>query len=275
MPDAERHNSAMPDPATPKSVSRRTLVKAAAWTVPVIAVAVPAPAYAASESPCTPTTSFDNLKPGSSPSSITFLPSLLTATLTYSSQGQGGDNTPGGTGQVAVTNTNPSWNYIELEMVSKLNKGDYVQLTISLSEPVTGLSFVLHDIDKESGAWEDTVHAMTGGFTPQLGGNLQGAGTEANPFRPITNGDTPIDSGLGDVRLTWPGEVSAVQIRYIAGIKGDSQNQHIGLGDLSYDACVVLEPNGMSARSMSSARVPVPLSSGAPTFIQSDGSVDS
>lgn len=273
MPDAARHTPPTPEPATPKGVSRRTLVKAAAWTVPVIAVAVPAPAYAASESPCTPTTSFDSLKPGTSPSSITFLPSGVTATLAYSSSGQGGDNTPGDTGQVAATNTDPSWNYIELEMVSRLSEGDYVQLTITLSEPVEGLSFVLHDIDMTSSGWRDTVRVMTGGYTFDLGGNLQGSGTNGNRFRPINNGDTPIDSGLGDVRLTWPGAVSAVQIRYIAGINGNSGNQHIGLGDLSYDACVVLPAGTMSARS--TPRVPVPLSTGEPSFIQSDESVDS
>ncbi|HET6671769.1 MAG TPA: hypothetical protein VFG92_00190 [Agromyces sp.] len=264
----------MSDPATPKSVSRRTLVKAAAWTVPVIAVAVPAPAYAASPSPCTPTTSFDNLKPGSSPSSITFLPSMVTATLVYSSHGQSG-NRPGDTGRVAATNTTPSWNYIELEMVSRLDEGDYVQLTITLSEPVTGLSFVLHDIDATSGGWRDTVRVMTGGYTFDLGGNLQGSGTDGDRFRPINNGDTPIESGLGDVRLTWPGQAQVVTIRYIAGITGNSGNQHIGLGDLSYDACVVLPANAMSARSMSSTRAPVPLSTGEPSFVQSDESVDS
>ena len=66
-----------------------------------------------------------------------------------------------------------------------------------------------------------------------------------------------------------------MQIRYIAGSNGDSANQHIGLGDLSYDACVVLPANAMSARSLSSSRAQVPLSSGEPSFIESDETVDS
>ena len=142
-------SDAAPTPSVdPKGISRRTIVKGAAWTVPAIALAVPVPAYAASPTPCTPTTSFDNLTPGTSPSSITFFPSMVTASLAFTSSGQGGDNTPGDTGKVAATSTSPSWNYIEIEMVSSLNTGDYVELTITLSQAVTGLSFVLHDIDQ-------------------------------------------------------------------------------------------------------------------------------
>jgi len=47
----------MSDLEEPKSgVSRRTVAKAMAWSVPAVALAVPAPAYAAS--PCTPVFSF-------------------------------------------------------------------------------------------------------------------------------------------------------------------------------------------------------------------------
>jgi len=44
------------DTQTTKEVSRRTLVKGAAWAVPVIAFAAPAPAFAASAPPCAPNT---------------------------------------------------------------------------------------------------------------------------------------------------------------------------------------------------------------------------
>lgn len=277
--DAENQSSAESGRA---GVSRRSVVKAAAWAVPVIAVAAPAPAFAAS--PCTPTTSLDDLTPGTSPNPITFYPSLVTAGLAWTSGGQGGDNTPGDTGQVAATNTNPSWNYIEIEMVQSLNAGDYVQLTITLSEPVTGLSFILHDIDMEEGrqgtAWVDHVYIDTPGFTYARGSNIQGVGSGAvgnqnqGPFRPINWGDTPISSGEGDVRLTWPGEVSQVVIRYVAGATGYSQNQHIGLGDLRYEAC--LPPTGgRQARSLSTATRPqAPLSTGEFVPVESDGSQD-
>ena len=269
-------SDAAPTPSVdPKGLSRRTIVKGAAWTVPALALAVPVPAYAASPPPCTPTTSFDNLTPGTSPSSITFYPSLVTASLGYTSSGQGGDNTPGDTGQVAATDTVPSWNYIAIEMVSPLNTGDYVELTITLSQAVTGLSFILHDLDQTPQGWRDTIYVLTAGNTYALGGNLQGAGTSDKPFRPINNGDTPIGSGLGDVRLTWPGSVNSVKFRYIAGINGNSQNQHIGLGTSAMTHAYPTTRRDKTARTLPTGRQHVQVSAVEPTFIESDGTVDS
>lgn len=238
-------------------VSRRTVVKGAAWAAPVVAMASAAPAFAASA--CTPTVSFDDLTVGTSPTTITFLPSDVTATLSYSSTGNGGDSTPGDTGKVAKTSTTPSWNYLEVEMLAELIKGDSVTVTITLSEPVKGLSFLLHDIDSTGTRWgnaiswgyQDTVVVPTTGYTSVLGTNIQGDGTISNPFRPINLGDTPIDGGAGRVRLTWPGSVSVVKITYIAGQTGNSTNQHIGIGDISFNACVF--PTGLSAKSAKSA----------------------
>ncbi|BDZ54247.1 hypothetical protein [Agromyces marinus] len=261
-----------------KPVTRRTLVKAAAWTAPAIALAAPVPAYAAS--PCTPETSIDDLRPGSRPSSITFFPSMVTATLAFTSSGQGGDPTPGDTGLVEATSTTPSWNYIEMEMLATLNAGDYVQLTITMSEPVTGLSFVLHDIDSERDGYVDTVEVispMAGNYTFALGSNIQGDGTAGNRFRPINWGDTPISSGQGDLRITVPGVTTTVTIRYRAGLSGRSSNQHIGLGDLRYEACVLPSPQqSRQARSFAPVDRPLaPLSSGTPQFVPEDASQDS
>ena len=85
----------------------------------MVALAVAAPAYATSV-PCVVQTNFDDLTPGTKPTSLTFLPSTVTATIAYASTGNGGDDTPGGTGQVAATDTNPSWNYLEVEMLEQL-----------------------------------------------------------------------------------------------------------------------------------------------------------
>lgn len=238
-----------------RDISRRTVVKGAAWAAPVVAMASAAPAFAASA--CTPTVSFDDLKVGSSPTSVTFLPSTVTATLSYSSTGNNGDPTPGNTGKVAKTSTNPSWNYLEVEMLQELTKGDSVTVTITLSEPVEGLSFLIHDIDSESKAYQDTVVVGPAGYTSALGTNIQGAGTSSSPFRPIAWGDTPIDGGAGRVKVTWPGSVSQVTVTYIAGITGNSQNQHIGIGDISFDACIVAGKGAKSAMS-ASARTAIP-----------------
>ena len=258
-----------------KAVSRRTLVKGAAWAVPVIAFAGPVPAFAAS--PCTPSTNFDGLQVGSRPTSIIFYnaqnqPTGVTGTLAWSSNAQGGDQTPGDTG--LVEQTAQGWNYLESEMISPLTAGEWVQLDLTIvGGPVSGLSFIVHDIDKVQGAWTDNVVVTPVGFTFALGGNIQGAGTAVNPFNPINFGDTPISSGLGDVRVTYPGPVSAISIRYVAGVTGDSQNQHVGIGDFSYNVC--LPPSQQAAQSrMAAGRYPADISSGEPAFVAGDGSVD-
>jgi hypothetical protein len=230
-------------------VSRRTLVKGVAWAVPVIAFAAPLPAAAAS--PCTPTTTYDTLQVGSSPTVISFLPDLgVAASIAYS-------YSPGGlaigdTGKVEQTSTTPPWRYLELEMLRqgnppRLTAGNYVEVTIALTAAVTGFSLLLHDIDSEQGGYIDSVEVMTAGWVGQRGTNIQGDGTSGNRYRPINWGDYPISSGDGRLRLTWPGTTSAVTFRYVAGLTGNSANQHIGLGDLSYSACV--PAGGPSARS--------------------------
>lgn len=250
-----------------RAVTRRRVVAAAAWTVPVVTVSAPLPAYAAA-SQCTPTTSFDNLTPGSRPRTLTFEPSNVVATLSYSEGGSGRLGL-GDTSVVSRTRTSPAWNYLTLEMVpgrDRLTSGHWVQLTITLSEPITGLSFIVHDIDSTSGGYLDTVQVLTEGYDYELGSNIRGTGTDTNRFRPITTGDTPIDSGRGDVRLTWSTAVSEVSIRYVAGITGSSSNQHIGLGDLSYDACLELPQRTTRARSVPAVRRPIAVSRDTPVL---------
>jgi hypothetical protein len=232
-------------------ISRRTLARGAAWSAPVIAVGVAAPAYATSV-PCQVQTNFDNLTPGTKPTTLTFLPSTITASIAYASTGNGGDNTPGGTGQVAATSTNPSWNYIEVEMLKQLTAGDTVTVTITFTQPVTNLNFRIHDIDTENGQWVDHVVINTPGYTYVRGtdvignGSASGNTTNTGPFRNVKFQDQAIDSGRNHVDLTWAGPVQVVQFTYKAGITGNSGNQHIGIGNISFSDCVA-NPQGLAA----------------------------
>lgn len=206
-----------------------------------------APAYATGSNPCVPTTAFDQLAVGSTPAMLTFSNSDVTATVAYTSTGNGGDNTPGGTGTVARTTSTPQWNYLEIEMLSPLVLNDTVTVTITLTQAVQNLSFKIHDIDTVSGQWTDHVVVNTTGFTYVRGTNVTGVGTSADPFRSSVNGDNPISSGLGDVQLTWAGPISVVSFTYRAGATGNSNNQHIGLGNLSFYSCVNGQPAPVSA----------------------------
>ena len=100
------------------------------------------------------------------PAVLTFLPSTITATIAYASTGNGGDNTPGGTGQVAATDTSPPWNYIEVEMLDQLSVGDTVDGDHhAVAQAVTNLSFRIHDIDKTVRVgWDDLVIVNTAGL---------------------------------------------------------------------------------------------------------------
>lgn len=248
------------------TISRRSVAAGIAWAVPVITAASAAPAFA--DSGCVVQTNFDNLAVGSRPTTLYFPPSTITASVAFTSTGNGGDNTPGDTGLVEATNTTPPWNYIEMEMLSSLRAGDSITATITLTAPVENLSFILHDIDSEQSAWRDEVVVNTPGWTAVLGPGLQGAGTSANPYRPNAVGDYPISSGQGDLRLTWAGPVSSVSFTYRAGINGNSQNQHIGLGNISFSDCVA-NPS-VRSRMASRAIGMTPVTG----FIESDGSTD-
>ena len=241
------------------------------WAVPVIVTAAAAPAMAASQ--CVVTTHFDNLTVGTSPTTFTFSPSLVTASISYSSTGQDGDNTPGGTGTVAATSTSPSWNYIEIEMLEPLNTNDSITVTITLSEPVENLTFKIHDIDGLASQWKDTVRVNTAGYTSVPGVNIIGTGTAADRFRNATNVDNPIETGVADVTLSWAGPVQVVSFTYVAGSSGNSDNQHIGLGDISFTDCVA--GPGFDRRMQRQAATATPAPGGlAELSARSDGTVD-
>lgn len=257
-----------------QTVSRRTVAAGAMWAVPVIAVAAAAPAMAASQ--CVVTTNFDNLTVGTSPTTFTFSPSPVTATISYASTGQGGDNTPGGTGQVAATSTSPSWNYIEVELLDELNTGDSVTVTLTFSAPVENLTFKLHDIDGLASQWRDTVRVNTAGYTFVAGANIIGTGTNADRFRNATNVDNPIDTGVADVTLSWAGPIQVVSFALIAGSNGQSSNQHIGLGDISFTDCVS-DPGfarRMARQIATATPIPDDLAELSAASAASDGTVD-
>ncbi len=244
MPETGQHKG------PPRVISRRTVARGAAWSAPLALVAVGAPAFATSRPPCQVQTNFDNLEVGTRPTMLTFLPSTITASIAYSSTGNGGDNTPGGTSEVAQTTTNPAWKYIEVEMLKTLTAGDKVTVTITFTQAVSNLSFRIHDIDAEKSdgdiMWVDHVVVNTSGFTYSRGTDVTGTGTTADPFRNTKFVDQAIDSGKNHVDLTWAGAVTQISFTYKAGADGKSSNQHIGIGNLSFTDCVA-NPNGFAA----------------------------
>ena len=142
-------------------------------------------------------------------------------------------------------------------MTDPLNAGDYIDVTITLSQAVTNLSFRIHDIDKTGSTqqygWNDEVWVQTAGFTAVKGTNVIGTGTDADAFRNNVFGDQAIDSGLNHVDLKWAGSLSQVKFRYRARNSGNSGNQHIGIGNISFSDCVA-NPTSAPASRRSRAR---------------------
>ena len=216
-----------------RGISRRTLARGTAWTAPIVIVGVAAPTYAASgpcltgqSSPATRTTPI---------STLTFPPSAVTGSVTFSSTGAAGnDQTPGDTGEVHTVPFSPAWNYIKLHHPQGMTQGDTITMTLLLSQPVTNLSLTITDIDKIVGDWIDEVVVTPPGFTAVKAANVIGSGTAGDPFRSSVNGG--ISSAAGDVRLTWAGPLTQVQITYRAADADNESGigQHVGVGKIGF-----------------------------------------
>ncbi|HSF34939.1 MAG TPA: hypothetical protein VLA70_02440 [Nocardioides sp.] len=239
------------EPATPTShvPSRRTVLRAAAWTAPAVSVAVAVPAYAA----CSPTSA--------APASYTLR--WGAGTYTRSSAASGSAVVPGsvvGAEPVNVTITSSvsstkvrrtaqnlagSAQGLELHHASAITAGrEHRQVvTFSFSREVTGLSFTIKDIDSDKDGWWDRVE-LSGSrqATPRLrngkdkGPYVVGSGVQGDPWH-YYDGDTVLDNagdtrGQVDVRYTEP--VSVIALTYWSSVGGS--NQRIWLSDFSFTA---------------------------------------
>jgi hypothetical protein len=221
--------------AETSGMGRRSLVKGAAWTTPIVVVGAAAPAVAVSQVPClrvlaTIPSNWDNKKPP-----LAFPGSSVTATVTFTSNT--GDNTPGDTGDIDETDYQPSWRFIKLHHPDGMDQGDTVRITLTFTAAVTNVSMTVTDIDKDTGEWIDEVIVNTPGYTYQAGANVIGTGTALSPFK--SNHEGGITSAAGDVTVSWAGPLTSVALTYRAA---DSQNgsgsgQHIGIGLFGFDSC--------------------------------------
>ena len=95
------------------------------------------------------------------------------------------------------------------------DEGDAIVLTITLSTTVTNLSLTLTGIDAKQLQWIDHVSVSPADFGYAFAEPtaLTGTGTPAAPFQAVDpTAGLAREDNAGDVRLTWPGEVSAVTV---------------------------------------------------------------
>lgn len=206
-------------------VGRRALVRGAAWSVPVVVLAAPAPAFAAS--PCARTTlSWDTRADGSKFTSATVGGVLVSLVLSGASSAA--DNA-----EVTSTVTGGMSKVLRFYDLSVDNTSQTIKFTFS--KVVRGLAFTLSDIDKNS--WEDIVVINTAGYTYTRGSALQGTGSAGAPFQAANgqNSGVPGSSPNGNVNLTWAGDVTQVSFTYSQGnVNGNATGPFIGVGDLAF-----------------------------------------
>ena len=228
--------------------TRRSVVKGAAWAAPGAAVAIAAPALAASG--CEPATfSWNTLTAGTRPSTITLIPAAgsrpaLTATISISAV-TGTQSAASGTvsagPQGAITG-----NYYRMEF-APVAANNTMTVTLTFNRPVLSTSFTLLDIDGTETGYRDLVAVTTTGFTASRGSRIIGAGTATGstattgPFRmntPYANiAPTSADGNLGLTFSRSTASLSSVAFRYFNGTVAASQNMVLGLGNITVDPC--------------------------------------
>jgi hypothetical protein len=252
--------------------TRRTLVRNVAWSVPVVAVAATAPAYAAS--PCsdrysylldwgtTPYTrasyrsSFATVSSAdSSPvtvsfSSTSFSNDLANNTALSNNQPDQARNltVPANTG--TATTADPVVNSlggragergVMLYHASSLaGRGNRQEVTISFSRPVRGLSFWITDIDTiTTPAYSDRVELVStpaSSRTQTLDG-VTGTGVQGDPWLRAADSNVSENAAGAQVRVAYPTttDITSVKVVYW-NATGGTQYHRIFLGDLAFTA---------------------------------------
>jgi hypothetical protein len=225
----------------PRQVGRRAVARGAAWSIPVVTLAVAAPAMAASG--CKLTTgllSWDLFGSGTNQTGKALATSGGTGvTVTVSLSG---DTGAANNGEVTSTTTGGLSKVMRFYDLNN-NSNTSQTVTLTFSQPVQNLSFSLLDVDSASSgrgqaAYEDLVIVNTAGWTATKHSNVKGNGTTALPYRAQnTNSPEAGSSADSNVDLGWTGPISSVSFTYKqdGSVNGDP---FIGISDIAFQRCV-------------------------------------
>jgi hypothetical protein len=224
-------------PPTPM-ISRRAIARGAAWSVPVVALAVAAPASASTSLPSTCVTGlldWDSYKNGSTQTGLDLTPGGVTGvTLRVTTSGDIGAD---GNGQVTKTLTGGKSSVMRFYDVNQ-KKNTSQTVTITFSKSVRNVQFSLLDVDSSAGEYEDLVQIVSPtSYTGSLHSNVKGAGTAASPYR-AKSVSSPVDgsSANSNVDLAFVGPLTSISFIYA---QDGTENGHpfIGISDISFQYC--------------------------------------
>jgi hypothetical protein len=223
--------------------SRRSVVRGAAWTVPVIAAATAAPAFAASCDSTTPTTMNLTSRRGGDGT-----------TLSVASAVAGGMSVGSWNLRTDDTSQMPA-GWLEFENRPRTDGGVsspsvYQDITLTFSKAVRNLQFEIVDLDTNGtenwrgdvsyNYWDAiAIHGTTTPFDATLGSTLTGTGALASPWRQNAFSlDPPNSNQAASNRLNvwFTGAVTTFKFRYwsVRGRSGYSGTQAVWMGNMSY-----------------------------------------
>jgi hypothetical protein len=222
-------------PRAPKQVGRRAVTRGAVWSIPVVSLAVAAPAMAVSG--CTMTTgvlSWDSYASGSQQTGHSLATTMPGVHVTVTLSGDtGADNN----GEVTSTTTGGLSQVMRFYDLNK-TKNTSQTVTLTFNKPVQNLSFSLLDVDSQGDAYQDLVVINTAGGTANRHKNVKGSGTAADPYR-AKNANSPVSGSSADsnIDLSWSGPISSVSFTYQqdGSVNGDP---FIGISDLVFQRCI-------------------------------------
>ena len=245
--------------------TRRTLVRSAAWSVPVVSLAAAAPAFAAS--PCDPktylldwgTTSYTRTDARNASATVT-LAGSAPVTVTFKSVSFGA-NTPDATRNLSVppntgtsTTLDPVVNNLGgrtgerglmlTHSASTAGRDNRQEITITFSRAVQGLTFFITDIDRITASpYADRVEltSVPAVARTQTLDGITGVGTAptpaSNPWQRAGDENVPENSPGAQVQVKYPAgsDVTSLTLTYW-NAEGGPQYHRIYLGDLSFTA---------------------------------------
>jgi hypothetical protein len=217
-------------------VGRRAVARGAAWSVPVVALAVAAPAAAATSGCQTQVgkLDWDVFANGSTQVNKVLATTINGVTVTVTVTGDHAA-TNGVVTSTVTGGQSKVMRFYDLE--NKTNTSQTV--TITFSKKVQNVSFSLLDVDSQAdrptNAYEDLVTVQTAGWTGVKHSNFKGSGTAADPYRAKTT-NSPVDgsSSNSNVDLSWPGQqLTSVSFKYAQDGKVDG-GPFIGISDILF-----------------------------------------
>jgi hypothetical protein len=226
--------------------SRRSVVRGAAWSVPVISVAATAPAFAASCQSTVVSTMNLTTRMGSNGNTLT-LTNVFAGGMTAGTWNLRTDDT---------TQMPSGW--LEFENRPRASGGNanpsiYQDITLQFSAPVSELTFDLADLDTSGSTdrrnnttynyWDAiAIHGTNVAYSATgVGSSLTGLGTLANPWRQKNFADNPPannDAASNRLTVTFGGTVQTFKFRYwsIQGRSDYTGTQAVWMGNMKYKA---------------------------------------